>query len=61
MKKPREEKRYCFVITEILQKKVTIKAPFEDIARKRIMDKYNKEGVILSAEHFIEMKIKRAK
>lgn len=61
MKKPREEKRYCFVITETLRKNVTIMAPFEDIARKRLMDKYNKENIVLSADDFVEMKIKRAR
>ena len=61
MKKPRENKRYCFVITETLRKNVTIMAPFEDIARKRLMDKYNKENIVLSADDFVEMKIKRAK
>lgn len=61
MKKPRENKRYCFVITETLRKNVTIMAPFEDIARKRLMDKYNKENIVLSADDFVEMKIKRAR
>ena len=61
MKKPRENKEYFFTITEILQKKVVIKAPFEDVARKRLMDKYNKENIVLSADDFVEMKIKRAK
>ena len=36
MKKPRENRRYCFTITETLRKNVTIMAPFEDIARKRL-------------------------
>lgn len=61
MKKPKENKRYCFTITETLRKNVTIMAPFEDIARKRLMDKYNKENIVLSADDFVEMKIKRAR
>ena len=61
MKKPRENREYFFTITEVLQKRVVIKAPFEDIARKRLMDKYNKENIVLSADDFVEMKIKRAK
>lgn len=61
MRKPRESREYFFTITEILQKRVVVKAPFEDIARKRLMDKYNKENIVLSADDFVEMKIKRAK
>ena len=61
MRKPRENREYFFTITETLQKRVVVKAPFEDIARKRLMDKYNKENIVLSADDFVEMKIKRAK
>ena len=59
--KPRENKRYYFVITEILQKKVTVEAPYEAIAKRRLLKKYNDGEIVLSADQFVDMTIKRAR
>ena len=59
--KPREKKRYYFVITEILQKKVTVEAPYEDIAKRKLLEKYNDGKIVLGADQFVDMTIKRTR
>lgn len=59
--KPREKKRYYFVITEVLQKNVTIEAPYEDIAKRKLLERYNDGKIVLGADQFVDMTIKRAR
>lgn len=59
--RPRKKKRYYFVITEVLQKNVTIEAPYEDIAKRKLLERYNDGKIVLGADQFVDMTIKRAR
>ena len=54
-------KEYYFIIEKITTMKMCAKAPYEDIARRRLLNKIENGEIIVKDDKFTTFKIKRAR
>ena len=56
----KEEKHYYFVVEKITTTRIRAAAPYEDIARRRVLKKFESGEITIKDDETTKFKIKRA-